>query len=787
MDNALATGAGTAATVRVFDGRTGVQVSDGYVFDTAFMGGVSVAAADLTGDGKADLAVGAGPGGGPHVRVIDLTTLQSVPGPLGSFFAFEPGFAGGVHVGADWKAGDVTGDGRADLLVGSGAGHAPVVKVYSGRTGIREREFAAFDAGMTAGVRVAAAYITDDAYADVVASTGPGAAGRVRVFDGKTSRPVAGAAADFAPFGAGWTGGVALAASNDPPSSPPPAPPPPPTPPPTSPQPVLSADGDSLTLDADWPEAALWAGTMVRVKTVVSGLNSDTAPLRFDYYLHNVDVQVQSSTPPYNYYGLFDFVAPTANLTVLSQGNDRGWGQTAGPSQAEWYVVSESRLDTTVMPGGDAHFWLTSTRGPVVVSGGRTWEWTYNGPASRLTLGEGPKPTVGIQAADLIPVNANNDNFQPVYSTDTLHEVVNEADRWKSDDLPYIPKVRDFAATHLWQDDPQLLPVTLTVSGNLAGTLSAQVTGVAGGGVGRLWKNARKNEAFTSIDLPALAAGVAHPPVVVYLEGAHESKALDDVKVEAKFATVGWAVPATPKTVSVTPVVMNPTKKPTNLKIGPGFGGYVIVASDPANAPDTDVTFGYAAFMTGDQSGGFLQDVLSVVNGAVWGGHGIEGPLYSADFLLDPNSGGSLPLLNHTNANQAALDPRYPLVTVQQIAPVFASYKATDAPFVGTDEVTWKNLIEVVDITHSFRMHMAVRYTDGSIYTFRYINWHVVFAADTPPEDLSQGRGPRRLAAGAGVFLDQAWTVSNADPQKTAIPIANDAMRYVVTLNGGTP
>ena len=60
-----------------------------------FLGGVQVAAGDVTGDGFADVIVGAGPGGGPHVRVFDGKTLEEWL----SFYALTPDFTGGVNVG----------------------------------------------------------------------------------------------------------------------------------------------------------------------------------------------------------------------------------------------------------------------------------------------------------------------------------------------------------------------------------------------------------------------------------------------------------------------------------------------------------------------------------------------------------------------------------------------------------------------------------------------------------------------------------------------------------------
>jgi hypothetical protein len=67
-----------------------------------------VGAADLNGDGVADIITGAGPGGGPHVKVVDGTQLANLQpngeiadaALLDSFFAFDATFSGGVLVGA---------------------------------------------------------------------------------------------------------------------------------------------------------------------------------------------------------------------------------------------------------------------------------------------------------------------------------------------------------------------------------------------------------------------------------------------------------------------------------------------------------------------------------------------------------------------------------------------------------------------------------------------------------------------------------------------------------------
>jgi hypothetical protein len=125
VDIVVGADAGGGPEVRVFSGATGQPIDSFFAYDPAFMGGVRVAVGDINGDGHDDIITGAGPGGGPHVKVFDGTNINNV---LDSFMAYDVRFAGGVYVGA----GDVNGDGRADIITGAGPGGGPHVKVYSG-------------------------------------------------------------------------------------------------------------------------------------------------------------------------------------------------------------------------------------------------------------------------------------------------------------------------------------------------------------------------------------------------------------------------------------------------------------------------------------------------------------------------------------------------------------------------------------------------------------------------------------------------------------------------------
>ena len=125
----LVTGAGPGGGphVRVFDAATGQPRFEFYAYDPMFTGGVSVAAADVNNDGVPDVMTSAGPGGGPHVRVFDgAALLNNQIVELYGFMAYNVNFTGGVFVAAGNAGGRPdrpTGPDRADGPDGANWGH----------------------------------------------------------------------------------------------------------------------------------------------------------------------------------------------------------------------------------------------------------------------------------------------------------------------------------------------------------------------------------------------------------------------------------------------------------------------------------------------------------------------------------------------------------------------------------------------------------------------------------------------------------------------------------------
>lgn len=73
---------------------TGELLRSFYAYDPRFHGGVDVAGVDADVFGSGRIVTGAGPGGGPDVRVFDYNSMQLVF----NYFAFYREFRGGVHV-----------------------------------------------------------------------------------------------------------------------------------------------------------------------------------------------------------------------------------------------------------------------------------------------------------------------------------------------------------------------------------------------------------------------------------------------------------------------------------------------------------------------------------------------------------------------------------------------------------------------------------------------------------------------------------------------------------------
>jgi hypothetical protein len=222
-------------------------------YPAGFRGGVFTAAGVLTSDGKTSVVTGADRGGGPQVRVF---TAQGAP--LGTFFAYPPGFGGGVRVatgrfgigattdqiitapgpsggpqvetitagggvtssflayapafqgGVYVAGGNVDGLPGDEVITGPNAPGGPQVRVFR-QDGTPLASFFAYPPGFGGGVRVASGDLNGDGRDEIITAPGPTGGPQVRVFrmDGT---PLA----TFYAYAPGFTGGVYVSTTKSP-------------------------------------------------------------------------------------------------------------------------------------------------------------------------------------------------------------------------------------------------------------------------------------------------------------------------------------------------------------------------------------------------------------------------------------------------------------------------------------------------------------------------------------------------------------------------------------------
>jgi len=156
-----------------------------FAFDKAFTGGLSVGAGDVDADGALDLVVGAGPGGGPHVRIFRVSqepnSVLSFKN-TGGFYAYPKGFVGGVQV----AVGNLNADPKSEIVTGAGAGGGPHIKVFEEPNHNQLASFYAFDQSFTGGVFVGTGNYSNTPGAtleNIIAGAGAGGGPRVSVFE----------------------------------------------------------------------------------------------------------------------------------------------------------------------------------------------------------------------------------------------------------------------------------------------------------------------------------------------------------------------------------------------------------------------------------------------------------------------------------------------------------------------------------------------------------------------------------------------------------------------------
>ena len=168
-------GPGGGPQVRIFN-TAGEVKGQFFAYGQNFRGGVNVAAGDVNGDGIDEIITGAGPGGGPQVRIFNIAGKVE-----GQFFAYDSSFRGGVRV----AVGDIDGGAaqkKQEIITAPGSGGGPHIKIFDNNANL-ESQFFAYNKNFRGGVQIAVGDVDSDGLAEIVTGAGPGGAPHVIAFE----------------------------------------------------------------------------------------------------------------------------------------------------------------------------------------------------------------------------------------------------------------------------------------------------------------------------------------------------------------------------------------------------------------------------------------------------------------------------------------------------------------------------------------------------------------------------------------------------------------------------
>jgi len=304
-----------------------------------------------------------------------------------------------------------------------------------------------------------------------------------------------------------------------------------------------------------------------------------------------------------------------------------------------------------------------------------------------------------------------------------------------------IPTTYDFAAAGPFTvNDPNIVPATVTINNlPLGGTWTGPTITYSGSGRISLWTDAKKSAAFT-----APPAGMLN--FTFYIEGTHESAALNDVSISFIYTVNNVQYPAA-GTLSVTPVISSFGVTPNSDPGDPNHQNVVF------HLPNQNANNGLQAETPKANPGALFQAVMIVGNPAPQGNaafiqdfellwNGIEGTKNkngtSVGWLFNDMSGmdvtlvnGSLPLLDvlaGSTTQQYKIDLNY--VTNGGTL----TMTADDSPTIAPPDNASNGL--AVDLQEGFQLYLAWEWSQvvqGSavsvFYPVAFTDWAVTFYA----------------------------------------------------------
>lgn len=167
--------------------------------DPIFQTGPSFIGGDVSGDGFEELIVGSGPGVEPWIKIFNYQGRL-----LRQFLAFDSNFRGGLNL----AVADLDGDGVAEIVVTAASAGLGEVKIFDGH-GRLQRSFLVDNINWRGGLSLAVGDFSGDRQKEIAVGYGPGSEPQIRIFS-SMGKPIS----IFLAYEKTFRGGVNVAAGN---------------------------------------------------------------------------------------------------------------------------------------------------------------------------------------------------------------------------------------------------------------------------------------------------------------------------------------------------------------------------------------------------------------------------------------------------------------------------------------------------------------------------------------------------------------------------------------------
>jgi subtilisin family serine protease len=164
-----------AGQVRIFN-ENGKLQKQFPVTANNWVGGLNVAVGDLEGNGENKIVVTSGSGQEPQVKIFNRSGKL-----IGAFLAYEKKFRGGVKV----AVANINGrkdHNKAEIILVPGKGREPQVKIFD-NYGKLQTQFLAYNKNWQGGVNLAVGDINNDGIGEIALGANAGATPHVRIFN----------------------------------------------------------------------------------------------------------------------------------------------------------------------------------------------------------------------------------------------------------------------------------------------------------------------------------------------------------------------------------------------------------------------------------------------------------------------------------------------------------------------------------------------------------------------------------------------------------------------------